>query len=284
MADRFKEALARILVHEGGKADHPKDPGGRTNKGVTQRVYNGWRTKNHLPIRDVFQISDNEVEAIYRFQYWEPIKADMLPPGVGYVVFDGAVNSGPKQSVKWLQRAIGAAAGTVDGIVGSVTLTAASHDSDHDALIARIIDRREKFLRALKTFKTFGKGWMRRITNVKATGQAWAMGSVGPAVEHIPLGDAKARIEDAKAAPSKAPGDLGIGAGGIGSGGALSVDQVLNQAKDQLEPFQAFEWVKTIIVGIVIVGAVVAVASFGYRAWASKKAKERADVLDLEAA
>jgi lysozyme family protein len=282
--DLFKEALARVLIHEGGKVDHPKDPGGRTNKGITQRVYNGWRTKSFLPIRDVYLISDMEVEAIYRFQYWEPIKGDQLPPGVGYVVFDGAVNSGPRQSSKWLQRAIGAAAGTVDGIIGSVTLSAAQQDHDHDALIARISARRMAFLKALKTWPTFSKGWSRRVAHVEATGQAWAMGSVGPEVVYIPGAERKAPVEDGRSAPPKAPGDIGVGVGGAGSGGALSLDQVLNTAKDQLEPYAAFGWVKSILVTIIIIGVVVAGASFAYRWWAARKAAELTDALDLEAA
>lgn len=281
MTELFQQALARVLIHEGGKVDHPKDPGGRTNKGVTQRVYNSWRTKSHLPVRDVFLIADNEVEAIYRFQYWDVIKGDQLPPGVGYVVLDGAVNSGPKQSVKWLQRALGFEKGQVDGIIGSVTLNAAQQEPDHDALIARIIERREVFLRALKTFGTFGRGWMRRIKNVKETGQAWAMGSVGPAVEYVPGAEQKARVEDARVAAPKAPGDIGIGGGGTVATGGIALDQVLTQAKGQLEPYQAFGWVKTIVVGIVIIGVVLAVAAFAYRWWAARKQAELADALDL---
>lgn len=119
----FDRALPHVLVHEGGKVDHPKDPGGRTNKGVTQRVYNAWRSKSNLPPRDVYLIADMEVAAIYRFQYWDAIMGDRLPEGVGYVVFDGAVNSGPKQSIKWLQRALSSLyTGKVDGVMGALTL------------------------------------------------------------------------------------------------------------------------------------------------------------------
>lgn len=282
--DLFREALVRILVHEGGKVDHPKDPGGRTNKGVTQRVYNAWRTKSHLPIRDVYLISDGEVEAIYRFQFWEPINGSQLPPGVGYAVLDGAVNSGPKQSGKWLQRALGFAKDQVDGVIGSVTVNAAQQANDHDQLIAGIIERREVFLRALKTFATFGKGWLRRIKNVRETGQAWAMGSVGPAVEYIPGGDAKASIDDAKGAPPKAPGDIGVGGGGSAAGGGLALDQVLNSAKEQLEPFQAFGIVKGLIVAIIVAGVVVVVAAGAYRWWATRKAAQLADALDSDGA
>jgi len=112
----FDRALPHILIHEGGRVNHPKDPGGRTNQGITQRVYNAWSAKSSLPARDVYLIDDAEVAAIYRFQYWEVVHGDVLPEGVGYVLFDGAVNSGPKQAIKWLQRALGSLyAGTVDG-------------------------------------------------------------------------------------------------------------------------------------------------------------------------
>jgi lysozyme family protein len=280
--DRFHAALERILVHEGGKVDHPKDPGGRTNKGVTQRVYNAWRTKSHLPIRDVYLISDNEVEAIYRFQFWDVIHGDQLPPGVDYVVLDGAVNSGPKQSAKWLQRALGFAKDQVDGMIGSVTINAAQQDHDHDSLIARICARRMTFLKVLRTWGTFGKGWSRRVASVELTGQAWAMGSVGPAVEYIPGADAKASIEDAKKAPPKAPGDLAAGGGGASSGGGIALDQVLNSTKEQLEPFQAFGIVKGLIVGIIIVGALIMLGGMAYRWWAGRKAAALTDALDTE--
>ena len=277
----FHAALERVLVHEGGKADHPKDPGGRTNKGITQRVYNGWRTKSYLPVRDVWRISDNEVEAIYRFQYWEPIRGDQLPPGVGYVIFDGAVNSGPSQSVKWTQRALGDAAGKVDGVLGSVTLTAIFSVSDHDVLIARICERRMLFLQALKTWATFKNGWTTRVTGVRNVGQAEALGTVGPRIVWVPGADAKANPSDAKKAPSTAPGDLSIGVGGAGTGGGITLDQVLDTAKDQLTPYAGVPWVKTLIVSVIVATALLAVGGFVWRWWANKEAKRLADVLDL---
>ena len=280
--DRYAESLARVLVHEGGYSDHPSDPGGKTMKGVTQRVYDAYRARKNLPKRSVKAIADEELQAIYRAQYWDVIRGNDLPPGVDYAVFDGAVNSGPRQAVKWLQRALGFTGKAVDGVVGNVTLSAIGQDGDHDALIARITERRETFLRALKTWPVFGKGWLKRIRNVKDAAQAWAMGTVGPDVEYVPSGAAKASVDDAKTAPPKAPGDLAAGAGTGGTLGGGGLDQVLNQAKDQLEPFQAFGWVKGIVVGIIIVGAVLAVGGFVWRWWAMKKAAELADALDSE--
>jgi lysozyme family protein len=274
----FTKALKRVLIHEGGKVDHPKDPGGKTNRGITQRVYNAWLGKSGQQPKDVYGITDAEVEAIYKFQFWDAIKGDYLPDGVGYVVFDGAVNSGSKQSVKWLQRALSFTPDQVDGVLGTITLDAVNAVNDHDALIAKIIDRREAFLRALKTFKTFGKGWMRRISDVEQTGQAWAVGSVGPNASFIPDGNAKADIEDAKTPPPKAPGDI-TATGGVVTGGA---GELVRQAQEQLAPYASLAWVKPILVGIVIVGVVVAAGGLLWRWYANTQTNKLSDALDVK--
>ncbi|WP_108459215.1 glycoside hydrolase family 108 protein [Devosia naphthalenivorans] len=273
----FDRALPHVLVHEGGKVDHPKDPGGRTNKGVTQRVYNAWRGKSHLPMRDVYLIDDLEVAAIYRFQYWEAVMGDRLPEGVGYVVFDGAVNSGPKQSIKWLQRALGSLyTGKVDGVMGTITLDAVSATNDMDELIARVIDRRDAFLRALKTWPTFGKGWSRRIAQVEQTGQAWASGSVGSEPTFVG-GNEKASIEDAKAPPPKGAADGATGAG-AGAGG---IAVVLQQAQEQLTPYSAAGgWIQNLVVFLIIAGALLAIGGFAFRAYAKRKQAKLDDALD----
>jgi lysozyme family protein len=280
MNGSFADALARVLVSEGGKVDNPKDPGGRTNKGITQRVYNGWRAKSNLPVRDVYAIDDVEVEAIYRFQYWEPIMGDQLPVGVSYVVFDGAVNSGVGQSVKWLQRALGALyTSGIDGDMGAGTLGAVQAVNDYDALITRIIDRREAFLRELKTWSDFGRGWLRRINSVEAAGQAWASGSVGPAPVFIPDGNAKATIEDAKQAPGKGAADSATG-GGVGAGG---IAIAINQAQEQLTPYSAAGgWIQNIVVVLIVAGAVLAIGGIAYRFYANKRRGELSDALDLQ--
>ncbi len=273
----FQRALEKVLVHEGGKVDHPKDPGGRTNKGVTQRVYNSWRGKSNLPIRDVYESSDSEVEAIYRFQYWEPSGADQMDFGVGYVVFDGAVNSGVKQSLKWLQRALGANyAGRVDGVWGAMTADALTLERDADALIARICERRMAFLQALKTWKTFGKGWTARVNGVKAVGQAWAEGSAAPDVRFVQDGNQKATIADAKGALPTAPGDISAGGGIVGGG----IGGTIGQVQEQLSQFTQFEWVSTLVVWLIIIGALLTVAGFAWRFFAKGKNVALADALD----
>lgn len=282
MKNNFEIALKKVLVHEGGWSDHPRDPGGATNRGVIQRTYDAYRRNKGLPTRSVRFLETAELNEIYRRQYWDVVKGDLLPPGIDYVLFDGAVNSGPVQSGKWLQRALGSAyKGKVDGVIGQQTLDAIATFEDHDHLVARIIQQREKFLRALKTFDAFGKGWMRRITDVKAVGQAWAMGSVGPVVTYAPDGEQKAVVEDAAPPPAKAPADAVAGGGGT----LVVIGQTIQQTIDQIAPSAAGSPVITkIVVGLTAVGAAVAVAGIAYRLWAARKAADRNDALNLGAA
>jgi len=268
----FDRALAKVLVHEGGYVNHPKDPGGETNRGVTRRVYDEYRRTLKLPVQSVKYITNAEVQSIYRMRYWALIKGDSLPPGISYVVFDGAVNSGVSQSAKWLQRALGIKA---DGVIGPGTLDALRGVNDHDDLIAKIIARRMAFLKALKTWKTFGKGWTSRVNGVLAVGQAWAAGSVGPDIEFIPDGNRKANIEDAKAPPSTAPGDAAAGGGSIGA--------VIAQAQEQLTPFVNIGFVAKAAAVLTIAGTVIAIGGIAYRIYANRKKAQIADALDLVA-
>ncbi|MGU3496336.1 glycoside hydrolase family 108 protein [Xanthobacteraceae bacterium A53D] len=186
-ASSFDAALARVLVHEGGYSNHPKDPGGVTLQGVIQRVYDGYRadmgkTQKHLTksmITDPGWITERD--DIYRSQYWDAVRADDLPPGLDYVVFDGAVNSGPSQSAKWLQRALGV---TADGQIGAVTLAAAKAHCDLSSLIEDICDRRLAMLKNLDTWPVFRGGWGRRVAEVRRAGKA--MVANPPAARTVP--------------------------------------------------------------------------------------------------
>lgn len=272
----FARSMPHVLVYEGGKVDHPKDPGGRTNQGVIQRVYDSYRRKIGQPQRDVYLMTNTERDAIYKTQYWDAIRGNDLPAGVDFVVFDGAVNSGPKQSVKWLQRALGVQA---DGVLGMITMDALESYANHDALIAAIIDRREAFLRALKTFPTFGKGWMARLASVEKTGQAWATGNEAPAPTFTSDGASKAPVKDAKTAPGKGVSDAATG-GGIGAGGIAAT---LQTAQETLTPYSAAGgWIQTVVVILIIAGAALTVGGFAYRWYASRKKAELADALDQQ--
>ena len=173
MKRNFKNALKRVLVHEGGWADHPKDPGGATMKGVTLAVYRRFfgEDKGKEALRD---ITDDELETIYRAGYWDKCRCDDLPKGIDYAVFDAAVNSGPGRSAKWLQGAVGA---KQDGAIGDRTLARVA-EQEPVPVVDSMCDRRLAFLRGLDTWSTFGGGWGKRVEGVRAAATAMAGGEV----------------------------------------------------------------------------------------------------------
>ncbi|GAA6176951.1 glycoside hydrolase family 108 protein [Sulfitobacter pacificus] len=165
MRDNFEESLKAVLVHEGGYVNHPKDPGGATNKGITHRTYAAWQHKHGLPTDNVRNITDEQVAAIYKKQYWDTIRGDDLPHGIDYAVFDFAVNSGPARAAKFLQRIVGVSA---DGIIGLQTLRAAESTGSDKRVVIMLCQNRLAWLKRLKTWSTFGRGWQRRVEEVQA--------------------------------------------------------------------------------------------------------------------
>jgi lysozyme family protein len=168
--DFFDVALEHILRFEGGYVDHPLDPGGATNFGITRRTLAKWRGVQpfwKLPKTEVKNLSKKEVRAIYRARYWQPAGAHKLPPAIGLVVFDFAVHSGPRTAVKKLQQIIGV---TIDGRVGPETLGAVDRFVErhgHEKLATIYIAHRHKFLKSLSAYKTFGPGWTNRLKHLK---------------------------------------------------------------------------------------------------------------------
>jgi lysozyme family protein len=160
MKANFTRALAATLKHEGGWSDHPADPGGATMRGVTLATF-----RRYVPSAsktDLRNISDAQIEQIYRDGYWNKIKGDDLPYGVDFAVFDFAVNSGPQRAAIYLQEIVGVAP---DGRIGPLTL-AAIDKWDAVKLVEKLCANRIAFLKRLSTWPTFGKGWSRRVTDV----------------------------------------------------------------------------------------------------------------------
>jgi lysozyme family protein len=160
MKENYAQALKQVLKYEGGYVDHPKDPGGPTNKGVTQAVYDSWRKANNLATQSVRNISDSEVGAIYKNLYWDRISGDLLPSGVDFAVFDYAVNSGVSRAAKTLQAVVGV---TQDGVIGPATIQATK-----TYVAMTVTNKRLAFMQSLSIWSTFGKGWAARIADVKA--------------------------------------------------------------------------------------------------------------------
>lgn len=161
-ATSFARALDLVLRHEGGYVDHPRDPGGATNMGITRATLAGWRG-TPVTRRDVRRLTLAEAARIYRHLYWDAVCGDELPAGLDYCAFDAAVNSGPARAARWLQRALGVRA---DGVIGPVTLAAAA--AEPVAAIRRMARARLSFLQRLMTWTTFGRGWSRRVRDMEA--------------------------------------------------------------------------------------------------------------------
>ena len=162
-----------MLAHEGGYVNHPQDPGGMTNLGVTKRVWEEWlgRPTNEKEMR---ALTPTMVKPLYKRKYWDAIRADELVDGVDYCVFDVAVNSGVGRAIKFLQQSVGA---TPDGGFGPITMALVKKaESDPVNLIELYCARRMEFLQSLRTFETFGKGWSRRVAEVKEKALKMAQG------------------------------------------------------------------------------------------------------------
>jgi lysozyme family protein len=173
-ADRFPACVALTLKWEGGNDDDPNDPGGRTSRGIIQREWNVWRQSHPGLPSDVWQAPQDQINAIYRQNYWQALSCDQLPAGVDYCVFDYGVNSGNSRSAKVLQQLVGADA---DGELGPVTLAAVAK-ADAATLINKICDQRLAFLKGLGTWSHFGNGWTTRVEGVRKQGLAMLGGAV----------------------------------------------------------------------------------------------------------
>jgi lysozyme family protein len=157
-AENWEKCLKLILHHEGGYVNHPKDPGGETNLGVTKRVYEEWGGT-----KDMKDLTVEDVSPIYKKNYWDRIKGDELPSGLDLCVFDFGVNAGTGRAAKYLQRLVDT---TVDGGIGPNSLKAVNEHVSRWS-IEQTIDNyqaeRQKYYERLKTFETFGRGWTRRV-------------------------------------------------------------------------------------------------------------------------
>jgi lysozyme family protein len=163
----LEPALRFVLRWEGGFVDHRDDPGGRTNCGVTQRVYDGWRARQGLPAQDVKLITDPEVHSIYGSDYWLPPRCDVLSAPLGMVQFDTAVNMGVGRAVRFLQASVGCG---VDGDFGPGTERAVA-GCDGAAVLAAYCQRREDFYGGLvqknPRLAVFMKGWLNRLNALR---------------------------------------------------------------------------------------------------------------------
>lgn len=165
--DNFDQCLQLVLGAEGGFSNHPKDPGGATNLGITLETLSAWR-KSKSPdavttAADVEKLTLAEATEIYRTNYWNRLRCGDLPSGIDLLVFDFGVNSGPGTSAATLQKVIGA---EQDGSIGPLTIHAVG-GIDRLKVIRDFSARRLELYRSFKGFDVFGAGWTNRTNSME---------------------------------------------------------------------------------------------------------------------
>ncbi|MFC3706035.1 glycoside hydrolase family 108 protein [Devosia honganensis] len=179
--NNFTHALGEVLKHEGGYVDHPSDPGGATNLGITIGTLSGWLGRKATKA-EVKALTVAGVTPIYRKNYWDVVRGDDLPAGLDLALFDFAVNSGPGRAAMTLQTILGVAA---DGKIGPITLAAiAKHSAS--LLINELCSHRLAFLERLSTWPTFGKGWSHRVASVRAEALSMAQSPPREVAPQVP--------------------------------------------------------------------------------------------------
>jgi lysozyme family protein len=162
MNENWEMAFQMVLKHEGGYVNNPKDPGGMTNLGVTKKVWEEY-VGHEVDEAIMRGLTPDMVQPLYKKNYWDRIKGDQLPDGVDYAAYDLAVNSGVGRAAKYLQQIAGVPA---DGMIGPKSIEAIKACPAEEVVDA-LCDMRLEFLKRLPTWTTFGKGWERRVVEVK---------------------------------------------------------------------------------------------------------------------
>lgn len=170
----FEHAMRLLLRHEGGFVNHPKDPGGMTNLGVTKRAWTAY-VGHAVSEEDMRALTPERVKTFYKSLYWDAVKADDLPSGLDHCLFDTCVNSGPSRAIILLQEILGVVA---DGKIGPHTLDVIHKQEVNGDLIAHYCANRLNFLKSLPTWGTFGNGWKKRVLALEAEATAMSKGAV----------------------------------------------------------------------------------------------------------
>jgi lysozyme family protein len=251
-ASCYPESIRRLLASEGGYVNHPSDPGGPTNFGITLGDYRKY-VKADAAAADVRAMRVEEAKAIYREKYWNAIRCDELPSGVDYCLFDYAVNSGTGRAPKVLQRVLGVA---VTGLVDDATLIAVRRQ-DSGALIQAICDERMRFLQSLKTWPVFGGGWSKRVADVRSAALVMA---AGKSSSSTPIREAPATSASGKGiVPVNDAARKGTAGGAIATGGVTAQQSAASGA----------DW---ITIAIIIVAAIAIAASvWAFWHWRQKR-------------
>jgi lysozyme family protein len=251
----YPEAIRRLLASEGGYVNHPSDPGGPSNFGITIHDYRKYVKADANPA-DIRRMTVDEATEIYRSKYWGALRADELPAGVDYCLFDYAVNSGTARAPKVLQRLLSV---PVTGRVDEATL-AAVRASESRKLVQEICAERMRFLQSLRTWPVFGAGWSRRVSEVRGAALALADRAAGRGA--IPADRPATRSSGKAVVP------INDTARKVTTGGAVATGTVVAQqsAANGADGF--------VVMLIVIATLLVAAAAWAFWRWHQKRRQE----------
>jgi lysozyme family protein len=251
----YDEALRRLLAHEGGYVNHPSDPGGPTNFGITLADYRRY-VKADATAADVKAMKVEHAKAIYRTKYWNALRCDAMPAGLDYALFDYGVNSGTGRAAKVFCAIAGSAGGVIDDI-------ALAHVRARDPikLIVALCDERLAFLKRLKTWPVFGAGWGRRVAEVRAA--ALALAAKGSADEKpAPLPTTTQASTGKGVVPLNTAAQRGTIGGAIATGGATAAQAHAVGASTEL------------IAAIVLIALLAALGAWAFWHWRQKQQQD----------
>lgn len=258
----FGRCLDVTLKYEGGMSTDRRDPGnwtgGKVGKGELRGTKFGIAAAS-FPNVDIKNLTKAEAAAIYMSSYWNKLRGDDLPAGLDMVTFDYGVNSGVSRSAKELQRCVGT---TPDGVIGSVTLDMAKR-APAVATIKRMCAARMSFLQGLKTWRTFGKGWSRRVADVEAVAVSMALSAT------LSPSSVSVAIDTEAVAARKISKDATAAAGGLGTGAVVGGGTGAVFSPERI-------WISLAVIVVLLAGA----AAFS---WIARKHKDRAEAYERAA-
>lgn len=249
----FQRCFPVTQKWEGGWSNHKADPGGATMYGVIQTVYNAYRKSKDLAQQSVRNITRAEATEIFYKNYWLKAGCDKLKPGVDMATFDGSVNSGVSRGRRWL-------------------LASLSSSDDHVQTIKNICAKRLGFVQSLRIWKTFGKGWARRIADVQAKSVGMYLAAYGPYRKDSNFRPERVLKLEAHAQSKKALSKKGGGITATGTTGAGSADVAIN-------PEHAEQIGGMLLTSVIAAGILIAVWLF----WRASIHRAQADAYEREA-
>jgi len=162
MGKIFDYAMGVLLKWEGGYVNHPLDPGGATNHGITHKTLAQWRGVKKVSKAEVKALTKKEAGDIYYNNYWLKAYCDKVPAKLAICMFDCAVNQGVGVSTRVLQHVLKV---KKDGVIGPNTLRALEKRNINEVVYSYMARRGIRYS-WLKIFSTFGYGWFRRLFDV----------------------------------------------------------------------------------------------------------------------